>query len=164
MMGHAALFTAALVTSAAAALGLPPTTASEGCTTRLTLSQPTARMSGGLPQGVSPVLMPAERCIAPPALIPAVPTQRVSLTPSARRRVAFPPKYDSYSLSRAVPAQLRLDGGWSRWRISAEPASEEGLRTAGDGTSGGKRHRQDVDVAPSERAQPRRLERPKRES
>jgi hypothetical protein len=53
MIGHAALFIAALVTSAAAVLGLPPSTASEGCATRLALSQPTARMSAGQPQCVS---------------------------------------------------------------------------------------------------------------
>jgi hypothetical protein len=53
MIGHGTIFIAALVTSAAAALGLPPSTASEGCATRLALSQPTARMSSGQRLGVS---------------------------------------------------------------------------------------------------------------
>jgi hypothetical protein len=53
MIGHGALFTAALGTSLAAALYLAPSTASAGCTTRLVRSQTTARMLAGQPEGVS---------------------------------------------------------------------------------------------------------------
>jgi hypothetical protein len=38
MIGHGALFIAAVVTSATAALGLPSSTAPEGCATRLALN------------------------------------------------------------------------------------------------------------------------------
>ena len=53
MIGHSALFTAALTTSIVAALYLPPSTASAGCATRPVLSQSTARMIAAQPHGVS---------------------------------------------------------------------------------------------------------------
>ena len=53
MIGHGALFTAALTTSVVAALYLPPSTADAGCATRLVLAQSTARMVAAQPQGVS---------------------------------------------------------------------------------------------------------------
>jgi hypothetical protein len=52
MIGHGALFAAALSTSVAAALYLPPSTASAGCATRPALSQPPARTVAVRPQGV----------------------------------------------------------------------------------------------------------------
>ena len=53
MIGHGALFIAALITSAAFALGLPPSTASADCASRPALSQATARVPAGWLQGVS---------------------------------------------------------------------------------------------------------------
>ena len=53
MIGHGTVFTAALVTSAAAYLGLPTSTAPERCTTRRALPQPAVLVSARLPQGVS---------------------------------------------------------------------------------------------------------------
>jgi hypothetical protein len=52
MIGHGAVFIAAVITSAAASLGLPTSTAPERCGVRAALSQPTVRISAGRPQGV----------------------------------------------------------------------------------------------------------------
>ena len=61
MIGHGAVFAAALSTSVAAALYLPPSTASAGCATRPALSQPAARTVVARPQGVSIHATPRRR-------------------------------------------------------------------------------------------------------
>lgn len=45
MIGHFVLFIAALVTAATAALGFPSSTASEGCATRVVLTQSAVQRS-----------------------------------------------------------------------------------------------------------------------
>ncbi len=52
MIGHGAVFLAAVITSAAASLGLPTSTAPERCGTRVALSEPTVRISAVRPQSV----------------------------------------------------------------------------------------------------------------
>jgi hypothetical protein len=52
MIGHGAVFIAAIITSAAASLGLPTSTAPERCASREALSQPTVRISAGQSQSV----------------------------------------------------------------------------------------------------------------
>jgi hypothetical protein len=50
MIGHGAVFISALITSAAASLGLPTSTAPERCPTRAVPAQPMVRISVGRPQ------------------------------------------------------------------------------------------------------------------
>jgi hypothetical protein len=52
MIGHGTVFIAALVTSAAAYLGFPTSTAPERCATRVVPPQSTVRISAGRPQSV----------------------------------------------------------------------------------------------------------------